>query len=169
MVAYCTTADLLKGDLPLPTHIGSGQSYVDTAADEMDTVLSTLYVTPIVLNESDPKLRPSVLWLKTCNKFIASGRLILDLAISAEDDNLNAYGLSLLNQGLDMLKAIQSGAASITGADPIDPNAGTYMTGPAIYNEDSVSLVKAGYDLLLDPFGDETCYPMFGSQVNPYG
>lgn len=166
-MAYCLTSDLLKGDLPLPAHIGAGQGYIDTAADEMDTVLGQLYVTPIVLDDI-PANRPSQLWLKTCCKFIASGRLILDLALSAEDDNLNAYGLSMLNQGLEMLKAIQSGAASITGATPLDPNAGAYQTGPMIFNEDSKSLVAAGYEFLLDPLAIPGWPPVFGSEVRPY-
>jgi len=165
-MVYCETGDLLKGDIPLPIYMADGLAYVDTAADEMDTVLGQLYVTPIVL---DPVLfRPSVLWLKTCCKFIASGRLILDLDISEENSNLHAYGLSLLNQGIDMLKAIQSGAASITGATPLDPDAGTQLTGPMIYNEDSVSLVQAGYEFLLDPCATADWPPMFGSEVRPY-
>jgi hypothetical protein len=166
-MAYCTAADLLKGDIPLAAQYGDGTGFVNTAADEMDVVLGQLYVTPIELLDT-PENRPSLLWLKTCNKFIASGRLILDIAIAAEDDNLNAYGLSLLNQGLDMLKAIQSGAASITGATPLDPTAGTHATGPMIYNEDSVSLVQAGYEFLLDPLALPGWPPIVGSEVRPY-
>lgn len=166
-MAYCEVADLLTGNLPLATQYGDGQGFIDTAADEMDTVLGQMYVTPIVL-EQIPANRPSQLWLKTCNKFIASGRLILDIAIAAEDDNLNAYGLSLLNQGLAMLKAIQDGAASITGAIPLDPNAGAYQTGPMIFNEDKYSLVQAGYEFLLDPMPVPGWPPMFGSKVRPY-
>jgi hypothetical protein len=167
-MAYCETTDLLKGDIPLPSYMAAGQGYIDTATDEMDTVLGQLYVTPIVLDPDDPLLRPSVLWLKTCCKFIASGRLILDLDISEENDNLHAYGLSLLNQGLEMLKAIQSGAASITGAIPLDPAAGTHPTGPMIYNVDTASLVQAGYEFLLDPLALPGWPPMFGSEVRPY-
>lgn len=166
-MAYCETSDLLKGDLPLPTHIGSGQSYVDMAADEMDVVLGQLYVTPVVLADV-PENRPSQLWLKTCAKFIASGRLIMDIAISSESDNLNAYGLSLLNQGLAMLKAIQDGAASITGATPLNPDTGAYQTGPMIFNEDGCSLVQGGYEFLLDPWATLEWPPVFGSQVRPY-
>lgn len=166
-MAYCTAADLLKGDIPLGPQYGDGSGFVDTAADEMDVVLGQLYVTPIVLADT-PENRPSQLWLKTCNKFLASGRLILDIALAAEDDNLNAYGLSLLNQGLDMLKAIQSGAASITGATPLNP-IDTYQTGPMIFNEDSRSLVAAGYEFLLDPMATP-CWPppVLGSEVRPY-
>jgi hypothetical protein len=165
-MTYCETTDLLKGDIPLPAYMGAGAGYIDTASDEMDTVLGQLYVTPI---ELDPVLfRPSVLWLKTCCKFIASGRLILDLDISEENSNLHAYGLSLLNQGLEMLKAIQTGAASITGAQPLHPDQ-TDLTGPMIYNEDSESLVRAGYEFLLDPWATPAWPPpAFGSEVRPY-
>lgn len=166
-MAYCEVADLLKGDLPLGPQYGTGQGFVDTASDEMDVVLGQLYVTPIVLADT-PTNRPSQLWLKTCNKFIASGRLILDIALAAEDDNLNAYGLSMLNQGLAMLKAIQDGAASITGATPLDPTAGTYATGPVLFNEDSESLVKAGYEFLFDPWATPQWPPIFGSEARPY-
>jgi len=166
-MAYCEASDLLIGNIPLSTQYGDGTGFASTAADEMDVVLGQLYVTPIVLDDT-PANRPSQLWLKTCNKFIASGRLILDIAISAEDDNLNAYGLSMLNQGLAMLKAIQDGAASITGAIPLDPNAGAYQTGPMIFNEDSHSLVQAGYEFLLDPFATISWPPVVGSQVRPY-
>ena len=168
-MAYCETTDLLKGDIPLPTHMADGQGYIDTAADEMDTILGQLYVTPIVLDPLDPLLRPSLLWLKTCNKFIGSGRLILDLDLSEENANLHAYGLSLLNQGIEMLKMIQSGAASITGAIPLDPDAGSQLTGPMIYNEDKFSLVQGGYEFLLDPWATPGWPPVFGSEVRPYG
>jgi hypothetical protein len=166
-MAYCEASDLLIGNIPLSSQYGDGTGFVDTATDEMDVVLGQLYETPIVLADT-PANRPSQLWLKTCNKFIASGRLILDIAIAAEDDNLNAYGLSMLNQGLAMLKAIQDGAASITGATPLDPNAGAYQTGPVIFNEDSESLVKAGYEFLLDPWATSEWPPHFGSDVSPY-
>ncbi len=166
-MAYCTVADLLKGDLPLAAQYGDGTGFINTAADEMDVVLGQLYVTPIVLLET-PENRPSLLWLKTCNKFIASGRLVLDIAIAAEDDNLNAYGLSMLNQGLAMLTAIQTGAASITGATLLDPTAGTHATGPMIFNEDSISLVQGGYEFLLDPWATADWPPAIGSEVRPY-
>lgn len=166
-MAYCETTDLLKGDIPLPTYMAAGQGYIDTAADEMDTVLGQLYVTPIVLDADDPVLRPSRLWLKTCNKFIGSGRLILDLDVSEENANLHAYGLSLLNQGIEMLKMIQNGAASITGAVPIDPTE-IFLTGPMIYNEDTGSLVQGGYEFLLNPWALPGWPPVFGSEVRPY-
>jgi hypothetical protein len=144
MAPYAVVSDLYKGDLPLPAFAGDGTMYITRAADEMDTVLGQLYETPILLVDT-PANRPALLWLKTCCSFIASGRLVLDLALNTEDTSLHAYGLSMLKQGLEMLKAIASGAASIAGAIPLDPLAGSHATAPAIYNEDDESLVEAGY------------------------
>jgi len=139
---YSAVTDLLKGDLKLPTEIGTGQKYVTLAAEEMDSVLGKIYVTPVVITDS-PVNRPAMLYLKNTNNFIASGRLILDLAVSREDRQLHAYGASLLAQGQQMLNSLANGTVTLPGSTPIDTDAAP--TAPTIHNEDSESLVEAGY------------------------
>jgi hypothetical protein len=158
---YSQVSDLLKGDLILPAVIGTGQRYITLAAEEMDSVLGKMYVTPITITDS-PVNRPSLLYLKNTNNFIASGRLILDVAVSREDRQLHAYGASLLAQGQQMLNSLANGTFTLPGSTLIDTDAAP--TAPTIHNEDSASLVEAGYayiheDNILDWLPPEPARP----------
>lgn len=142
-MAYSTKDDLLIGDIPLPTHYGDGSKFVDMAADEIDSQVGHLYVTPIVIPDL-PENRPASLLLKKINNLIASGRIILDLAAGGEDANLHAYGRSMLEEGLSLLKFLTEGKITLTGADFITGE-DVQNTGPTVANEDPESLVEAFY------------------------
>lgn len=145
-MAYSTKEDLRIGDIRLPVRLGDGSSFVEDAADEIDAQIGHIYVTPITLPDI-PANRPAILLLKKINNLIASGRLILDMAASAEDRTLHAYGYNMLKEGLSLLTMIQNRDIVLTAADQIDTDGDGEKspTGPMIFNEDPESLVKGYY------------------------
>lgn len=142
-MAYSEVGDLLIGDIPLPARIGDGSKFVDMAADEIDSQVGHIYTTPIVIPD-EPQYRPARLLLKKINNLIASGRIILDMAAGGEDNDLHAYGRSMLNEGLSLLASIVTGRIVLIGA-PLLPGTEDVDTGPLIVNEDPESLVEAFY------------------------
>lgn len=145
--AYCRVSDLRTGDIRLPAYISKEQR-IQAAAEEIDIALGHLYVTPITfpLADAHPEQRPSVLAVKKMNWLIASGRLILDLAAASEDATQHAYGMGMLKEGLEMLKAFATGKPKLDGAVVIpEPEGNKNFTGPVIHNEDPVSLVESFY------------------------
>lgn len=163
MAAYCTKDDLLIGDIPLAPKYGDGTQFVQMAADEIDSQLGHLYVTPIEV-EDLPANRPTTLLLKKTNQLLASGRLILDMAAGGEDRELQQYGLSMLNEALGIIKAIQDGKIKLTGAEPAEDVADDENTGPSIVNEDPYSLVEGFYQKYSTP-----SFIGAGLPLKPYG
>lgn len=162
---YCGLEDLLLGDLTLPRYMGDGSQFVNIAAEDIDSSLGHIYVTPIEIVGSDPTYRASTLMLKRINRLLASGRIILDLAAAGEDSDLHAYGRSLYREGMDLLQKIVTGDIVLAGADRVDAGLDAASTGPRIINEDSASLVESFY-ARFDP---TICYPLNQPQVHPYG
>lgn len=145
---YCGLTDLLKGDLDLPRYMGDGSQFVNMAAEDIDSHLGHIYVTPIEVLDI-PRNRPTKLMLKRINRLLASGRMVLDLATAGESTDLHAYGRSLVKEAMDLLEKIASGEIVLAGASRIDEvvdPTGQHFTGPRITNEDSYSLVQAFYD-----------------------
>lgn len=163
-MAYCTVADLLIGDISTSAEL-SPEKYVNDAADEIDSKIGFRYTTPIP--GSAP--RPVLLLLKRLNSHLASGRLILAATISANQEELNAYGASLVNDAQLTLEAIASGEMRLPGA-PINPDTAVVVdpTDPANYpilhsNLDAFSQVEAFYDAVTNPA------PLgYGGFSNPY-
>lgn len=140
---YAEPGDLLTGDIPLAPRYGDGSKFVQLAADEIDAQIGHIYVTPIEL-EDIPQNRPARLLLKKINTLIASGRIILDMALGGEDHDLQSYGRSLFNEGVTLLKQITNGSISLTGAELLPGS--EQSEGPSIHNEDPESLVASFYD-----------------------
>ena len=158
--AYSAVADLYKGDIPLQAQHGDGTQAIKAAADDIDAQIGHIYVTPIVLPE-DAQYRPTRLLLKKINNLLASGRLMLDMTAAGEDDNLNAYGLSMLREGLKLLGQVQSGSIVLAGAPRLDEGIGA--PGILIHNEDAVSLVEQFYNPQL-----RQQLSLFGTDRGPY-
>lgn len=156
--AYCAVGDLRLGDIAYPSYLGTKEQRIQGAAKEIDTAIGHIYVTPVDIPDPIPNdaTRPSYLALEKINWLIASGRIILDMAAAGEQDNLHAYGKSMLKEGLDMLCAIASGEVKLPGVETLPtPEGQINYTGPVIQNEDPESLVEAFYKgrSLLDPLG----------------
>lgn len=158
--AYSAVVDLNKGDIPLQMQHGDGSQAIRTAADDIDAQIGHIYVTPVVVSD-DPKFRPTRLLLKRINNLLASGRLMLDMSAAGEDDNVNAYGLQMLREGLALLGQIQNGTIVLAGGPRTD--SGAAAAGPSIKNEDAVSLVEQFYNPNL-----RRQLSLFGTNSGPY-
>lgn len=164
--AYCALEDLRTGDLATPSYTSRDQ-YIKNAAEEIDTALGHLYVTPFVI-DSDDEFRPSILYLKKCNWLLASGRMIADIAAAGESDNLHAYAKRMLDEAMEMLEYIANGKFVLAGAEQIVSVDAENWTGPSIHNEDSVSMVQQFYDIRRpSPFYVPRIPPMY-PPIQPY-
>lgn len=150
MVAYSATTDLLTGDIPLPSYI-SAQKFVDDAADEIDSKIGFLYATPVDLNAAGV-LEPVKKLLKRINNFLASGRLLMVLTASQEDDRLHAYAYSLVVEANAALLSIAAGEIPL-GLPPVEGGpTEAPATVPLLFNQDEESAVEAFYDRVANPW-----------------
>ena len=160
-MSYCTTADLLLGDISTSTALDPAK-YVNDAADEIDSKIGFRYQTPV----ANTAPRPVLLLLKRLNAHLATGRLILAATISANQEELNAYGASLVNDAMLTLTAIAEGEMPLPGTtvnpdiptvDPDDPSLLPILHS----NLDPVSQVEAFYAGVTTP-------GFLGSMPSPY-
>lgn len=143
MAAYTNPDTLLLGGIP-PRSETEMLQYVQDAADEMDSILGATFETPVTKNESGlPISRPVSLTLTRINRFLASGRYILAVASSGEEDGLHAYGARLVREALDALRDIVNGKVLFDAYRLPDPNA--VNKGPRIANAEARSNVDAFY------------------------
>ena len=153
MVAYSASSDLLTGSIPTPAYLDLDK-VVQDAADEIDSKLGHIYTTPFDVSNTGPLSRPARLLLKRINNFLATGRLILQVASPEEDSRLHAYGWSLIQEANAALAAIAAGEISLTGAQvlpPVDGEVGPPVSVPLISNLDPESNVEAFYDRVSNP------------------
>lgn len=151
MVAYCTDADLLLGEIPLPRYMSAAQKVQD-AADEIDSRIGHVYQTPIDVSNGSTVSRPARLLFKRINASLASGRILLAIASPEENRNLHAYAWSLVRDSLAALDQIVSGEIPIPGATPSeDAVADDSPALPLISNVDAESNVEAFYDRVGNP------------------
>lgn len=162
MSSYCEVEDLVLGNVPVPVSAGK---YVQDAADEMDSRLGLLYVTPIVLDESVPTQRPAFLLLKRINAWLASGRLIMALDAAGEDDQLHQYAERLVNEAMAAIKMIIEREIDLPGAEPVNPGESSSVTGPIASWGDDTSPVEA-YD---STFGNPASIAMTRTRLPYYG
>lgn len=148
-MAYCAKEDLLTGDIPLAGKYGDGTAFVNFAADEIDSQIGHIYITPVVFDESTPakvaSVRPSKLLLKKINILLASGRIILDMAAGGEDQQLHAYGLSMLQEAIGLLTKLSEGKIDLIDAPLLPSTDDDLNNAVSIANEDPVSLVETFY------------------------
>lgn len=149
MSTYSEVQDLLLGELAQPEN-EKCLKYVQDAADEIDSKLGFIYVTPIVIDPNG-EFRASALLLKRISNWLASGRLILANAASREEQYLNAYGKSLIVDATAALNELTAGTTPLPGATPLNP-ADTQVTGPIINNLDAQSNVESFYAFATDPY-----------------
>lgn len=147
MSTYSEVEDLLLGELAKPDNEVC-LKYVQDAADEIDSKLGFIYVTPIVVDPSE--FRATVLLLKRINNWLASGRLILANAASREEQYLNAYGKSLIVDATTALDALTNGTMPLPGATSTNPDS-SQATGPIVNNLDAQSNVESFYNFVTDP------------------
>lgn len=169
MGAYCGVEHLLIGDIPLAGRYGTGENFVNLAAEEIDAQIGHIYVTPVEFDESTPekaaRVRPSVLLLKKLNILLASGRIVLDMAAGGEDDNLHAYGKRMLDEALRLLTMITNGQIELIDAPLIESEASTVdNTHMVISQDDPYSLVEGFYER----YGKTHIFPVLPLPMRPY-
>ena len=127
-MAYCTTNDLLLGQLEtrLPAEVNPTE-YITIVADEMDARLGFMYETPFDIAGVDSLPLHQVKLLKSINSKRASGRIIMAATIASEDSLVHQYALRLIQEADLELAAIANGDVRLSappiGADglPLDP------------------------------------------------
>lgn len=151
VTAYCSTADLMIGDISTSAALDPAK-YVADAADEIDSHIGFRYVTPIS-TETPPTPAPVVLLLKRLNAHLATGRLILAATVLQEDVKLNAYGQSLVDSVLLSLALISSGQMVLVDVPPAPGNSADTLNPhvPLVSNGDGESAVDAFYDRVANP------------------
>lgn len=154
MAAYCTTTDLLiAGNFPIPVGF-SKQQYVDDAAEEIDIAIGRLYKTPVEFETADlaEKFEVTIKFLKHLNAHLATGRLVMAVAMPGEDNQLNAYGASLVGRVEGILREIANNEIYLEGA-PANSNAtgdGAYVSPHgAVSHMDEKSGVEAFYNEIV--------------------
>lgn len=142
------TTDLLTGNIPTPAYLNI-QKFVDDAGDEIDSKVGFLYSTPLDVADTSAMVRPARLLIKRLNVFLATGRLLLAADAGGEENQIHAYGVSLLREANAALDAIASGAIVLDGAAQVPGS--SVATVPVINNKDPESNVDAFYDRIANP------------------
>ena len=154
MAAYCTPNDLLlSANLPVPVGFDK-QKFVQDAADEIDTSIGSLYKTPVSFDtaEDQETYAVTITFLKQLNARLATGRLIMALDATGQDQQLHAYGLFLLKEVQSILAQIKDRDIVLEGA-PINPRDPSVYDepGPRVYQLDAFSGVEAFYGIVQNP------------------
>jgi hypothetical protein len=130
-MAYSQVSDLLLGDMN-PGSIDL-QKFVDAAKDEMDSKLGFVYDLPL-----SPLTSTESLLLKDINNKLASGRIILAQYVGGEDNNLHAYGASLIKEAHESLMLIANGVIDLSSGLVPTTEAGTKTPLGVVYDEESM-------------------------------
>lgn len=149
-MAYCTTSDLLLGDIAVSSVV-SKEGFVNAAAAEIDSKLGYLYVVPIT--GSVPQFLLDR--LKFDNAKLATGRILLAITAASEDSIQNAYGASLVTDALADVQCMASGQDAILGAETAAVGSGGTDEGsaPMVSVADRQSGVEAFYEYVgQDPW-----------------
>lgn len=149
MTTYSMVADLLLGTIPPPT-TPIAAKYVQDATDEVDSKLGLRYVTPIVVDGSDPANRVTPLILKRIANFLASGRFILAQTSPQEQTTLNAYGADLVKTATKALDELENGTIVLPGGTFLN-SSDMGISGPVISNLDVESNVESFYTMTQLP------------------
>lgn len=165
---YSVPSDMLVGSVTLSRGL-EPQKYVDDAADEIDSSIGFIYVTPVdIESDGNPVVRPARLLLKRLNNNLATGRYIMAMTASGQRLELHAYGAQLVKEVIEILKQIAAGDILLEGAPKIDDGEGNAnFTGPQIANLDAESNVESFYNRVGNP---GYCFaPMYGPGNNDTG
>ena len=137
MGTYSKVGDLLTGDVTIGGSFDRDR-YVQDATDEINSRIGFTYQLPL----SPVPAEHIALTLKRCANLIATGRLVMAVAMGSEDASVHAYGASLLSEGQQLLTAIDCGHIDLGCAKLAVQSEGN---APTIVQADSSSAVDAFY------------------------
>ena len=133
-MAYCTADDLLVApDLQLPAGT-TAEDWIDRAAEEIDSRIGVRYVLPLETVSAG-----GLATLKRLNAQLASGRMLM--ALNSADDDVHAYGKSLVDEALADIKSVVAGVIPL-GATQVTTSPQN-LGGPAVQNQDAYSATAA--------------------------
>lgn len=175
-VLYNATSDLLIGDVQLPQG-NDGTKYVSQAADEIDSRLGFTYATPFDVSDSSTMSNAARLMIKMLSIHISSGRAMMDLGTSGENNLPNPYGKYLLDQAEAILLLLVEGRIVLDGAQPVNggPDNTEFSSRVLISNVDPYSMVEAFYGWAAKPsYGIDHSRPIGGfiiedGSISPFG
>jgi hypothetical protein len=144
---YSAVGDLLLGDLVTHSALDKAQ-FVKDAFDEMNSMLGTVFEIPIDVTASSPIPEHARLLLKRINNHLATGRLILAVAIGGEDGSLHAYGLYLVREAYARIREILENPQAYL-PDAVLRDDILLDTGPTIAHQDAESAVSAFYGTFM--------------------
>ena len=136
-MAYCTSADLLLGQLEtrLPVEVNMTE-YINIVADEIDARLGVMYEVPFETAGVNALPPYQVKLLKSINAKRASGRIIMAATIASEDSVVHQYAMYLMQEADIELAAIANGDVRLSappmGADglPLEPTSDPELEDP---------------------------------------
>lgn len=139
---YSEEGDLLVGDVLLPGGFNKDK-YIAEATDEIDSKLGFLYSLPIRgAGEPPADLPPhEQLLLKVISNKLASGRLIMDVAMAGERQSVHAYGRRLVDEATNDLMQIANGVVEIHAVRLETAVAQEASKIPTVRNQDEESLL----------------------------
>lgn len=163
-MAYCDTDDLLLGPLTgtLPSSVDPVK-YIDLAAEQVDSRLGYSYVVPLPIATLPDHQK---FLLKSINYKLASGRLIMAIAVATEDPAVHGYAARLIAEADLELAAIVNGDVLLTapratdtggvapGTDPSLEDA--FARIPGATNRDASSAVTAFEENIMQ--GDDSSW-----------
>ena len=131
---YGDITDLDVGDISVLDDTKT--RHVNNAADEIDSRLGFMYQTPFtVSNTSDAGWK----LIQRLARFVASGRLLMEIAQASENQMVQAYAKRLLDDAEAAFALILEGKVNLSPATPSDP-------GSSVDNQNAVTVTN------LDPY-----------------
>jgi hypothetical protein len=160
---YAPSDSALLGGIPVssPSEL---DGFFEDAADEIDAAIGAIYEIPVTRSLTGGSL-PGVtgLFLKRINRYLASGRFILARAAGGEDDNLHAYGLSLVREAQNAIMGIANGSTQIDAKRLVTDDR-DQRKAPAIANAEAASNVDSFYGYMTGTDG-----MVFSPTSGPFG
>lgn len=138
---YSEESDLLVGDMMFGPST-SKQKYIDGAADDMNAKIGYIYSLPLApVSPLTALPEYEQLLLKSINNKLASGRLIMDMAIGGEQQTLHAYAKRLVDEANQELMCIANGDVELSAERRATDAVVIAKNTPGIRNVDEESLV----------------------------
>lgn len=154
---YCSEDELQFGKLRVQVEERDKSHYIEKASDEIDSHISVRYETPIAVNiNAGGGRRTTSLILNQICAELASGRLLVASAASAQDSQVHAYGRWLIERALARVQQIVDGDLELPDVPPApELEANTAPHGPLVIN--------------TGPYGGESQVNKFYDTFQPRG